>query len=559
MVLKTKKQKIITGLCAALLIPALISVPILATYVNQKQPIKELNNQTPTRISELSDYEQHIEETANDNAVDFFVNDWSSSFGYLHQISLIYAKQAINKTNKIASKKTIVLVPDPEFSHSDYYLNHKRENKAATRANWNQLANDNVFLYNSYKDTRAYKDNPPTVPIISEFSSQTIDYHLSWFDQDQKYNFYLHHFFFDRLVDQNEWYTILRMIKQANKIVLIPDGNAELRYSYYDYLKHIKNLKQANIAFDKQTLNQHITNIKNLKSDQELNNYYNKQMQGNISLLTAMFNSDLFVDIGIEPDFYKTSAFSEISDHLYPIIRSNLNFKSVADKLLLTDDARVWFINKYQSSFFLNDKKLTDFIISKNKTIDINKPNLVFVGSSLFYKEDPKNNEHVYKELRAWVAEIKKKYPNANHIFKLHPIFNVLDQEGYIRRFFDEENIIILSSTIPFENLLLVDYYNHLNNKNDFSFLNQKTYLWGFQPTTSLIVTSTYILNSLDYNNKALDMFDLNNFLVAQTYDVVKRGDHKIGVNYKPVNIKHIDTSYKPLVELKKLKPYKLT
>lgn len=158
MLFKNKKQAIATWLCASLLVPVLITIPILTTHltknIQQRKLKSEPKLQKALRISQPSDYENHIEQTANDNVIDFFINDWSSSFSYLHQIGLIYGKQAINKSNNLPIKKTIVLVPTPEFSHSDYYQNHKRQNNPATRANWNQLANDGVFLYNSYKIPR---------------------------------------------------------------------------------------------------------------------------------------------------------------------------------------------------------------------------------------------------------------------------------------------------------------------------------------------------------------------------------------------------------------------
>lgn len=67
-------------------------------------------------------WEQHIQKTANDGFVDFYLTDWSASFSYLQLLNILFAKQAVNKQNNQPIKKSIFAVPDHEFNHDPFYI-----------------------------------------------------------------------------------------------------------------------------------------------------------------------------------------------------------------------------------------------------------------------------------------------------------------------------------------------------------------------------------------------------------------------------------------------------
>lgn len=214
----------------------------------------------------------------------------------------------------------------------------------------------------------------------------------------------------------------------------------------------------------------------------------------------------------------------------------------------------------FERTFRIYNKTFLDFIIDGKQYYDPKKQNLIFMGSSLFKDNVLKDRKIVKQELQQWALKIKNKYPNANYFFKLHPIYNQNQVLDYIQEITNGIfKPIILDAKTPWENILLKDYLSIKNNKA-FLFKDKNTpnfSLWGFQPTTSALLTSfDFIRNNTKLtNDEAQSIIGFDNFLVGKNYDILRR-DYELNKDYTNENLQILERIYGQLIFAKILKKF---
>lgn len=123
--------------------------------------------------------------------------------------------------------------------------------------------------------------------------------------------------------------------------------------------------------------------------------------------------------------------------------------------------------------------------------------------------------------------------------------------------FFESENIIMLDTKTAFENILILIT---LTLKNQLLMIlvlliNQLIYE-VFNQVLHVLVSTISMLKDIS-QEKVDQMVDLNNFLIANSFDMILKDSHDQTKNYYQTNLEHLRSIYDPLVELKIIKPYK--
>lgn len=319
-----------------------------------------------------SDKNKFLIQQKNKNPT-FHINEWNASFAYLQQFNAIIGEIEAKKDNlnnqnfsKAKTNKIITFVPYIELD-SNKYLTNQAISKD-TRVNWisviNQYANNNehnlmatsndLLIYSNLKQTPKYQiDNKKLKEDFvknNNWLSENVDYHLSIF-KDIKYDFYLSHWCYQYWIDQNRLDVILKLIYNANKIILYPDGNAELYYVANYYAQAIKNLIREDPHLSKQKINDHLNNFINMKSFLEAKNYFSSQLNNNKDWLTVFVLNKLFKIFTIDESWVDSKYFSFNKELMPKSYKIRTNYASVLNSLNLSLDAKNQFKKKFWAHF----------------------------------------------------------------------------------------------------------------------------------------------------------------------------------------------------------------
>lgn len=315
------------------------------------------------------------------------------------------------------------------------------------------------------------------------------------------------------------------IIKHANKITLLSDGNAQ-PYTFIrdNYIKWVKNQKES-------------------YSEAELLKFWNeyKQSEGlempidyhffyTLSDKIRIFNLNNGYMQPLNDDLEKRGfGWAKLNVYAYP-----LNPETFYEYLEINDENNVR--NDYLTVNKLKNKSFLDLVVDGKNNYNPNKKNLVFMGSSLFRKTNDdewrfQTQKYALDEIHEFFAKINELYPQDeyNYFFKLHPVYNLEESKIYLNYLLGEQanKAILLDSGIAWENMLVVDYENIANGSSVLFTPDgkSKTQLYGLQgTTTTLLATMTFLKESFGWNNKEIKSFvNLANFPLSNKFNIIKR------------------------------------
>ncbi|ACI60317.1 hypothetical protein [Ureaplasma urealyticum] len=556
----------------------LISTLVSCAQQNKisKSDLFDFSEQEPTQ------WEKEIIDSAKNKNPTFHINEWNASFAYLQEFNAIIGELEAKKDNlnsndfsKAKTNKIITFIPYVEFDSNKYLGNQIISDN--TRVNWpsiiSQYTNNkqhdlmaftnDLLIYSNLKQTPKYqvdnKDLKEDFVRNNNWLNENIDYHLSIF-KDIKYDFYLSHWLYQYWIDQNRLDVVLKLIYHANKIILYPDGNAELYYVANYYAQAVKNLISKDPHLSKQKIDDHLHNFINMKSFKEAKNYFSSKLNNNKDWLTVFVLNKLFKIFAIDESWVDCDYFKFSKEFMPKSYKIRTNYANVLNSLNLSLTAKNQFKKNFEYAFRMHNKTFLDFIVDGKQYYDPKKQNLIFMGSSLFKDNVLKDRKIVKQELQQWALKIKNKYPNANYFFKLHPIYNQNQVLDYIQEITNGIfKPIILDAKTPWENILLRDYLSIKNNKAVlFKDKNTPNFsLWGFQPTTSALLTSfDFIRNNTKLtNDEVQSIIGFDNFLVGKNYDILRR-DYEPNKDYTNQNLQILERTYGQLIFAKILKKF---
>ncbi|VEU70239.1 coiled-coil domain-containing protein [Mycoplasmopsis glycophila] len=327
---------------------------------------------------------------------------------------------------------------------------------------------------------------------------------------------------FDAKEDMRNW-----IFKHANKIVFISDGNAQ---QYHFIENHYQNwaLNDKPRQYSKSEL---------------LEIWNNFQQNDNVNKLPIDFEyfytlEEKFKIYNLEKNYINSfngklrsrgKEWAVLNINQYPV-----DPYEIQNYLQVTNQD---FINEFLTVNKINKTSFLDFIIKGREKFDPRKKNLIFIGSSLFKKNNKgwriNQNQRAYQEIQNYIAKLKELYPLSeyNYFFKLHPSYLKSDADEYIDLLFGTEDAknsaILLDPTLAWEYLMSIDIQNM---QNDSSILfnsdgTSKTELFGLQGTTTVLLTTMVLLNShFGWDAEQIKTFvNFHNFPLSNTFNILSR------------------------------------
>ncbi|AKA49793.1 hypothetical protein VO56_00685 [Mycoplasmopsis gallinacea] len=337
------------------------------------------------------------------------------------------------------------------------------------------------------------------------------------------------------------------IIKHANKITLLSDGNAQpYKFIRDNYIKWAKNQKDH---YTKEQLLDYWNKHKASPGVQlDINYHFFYTLDEKIKIFNL---NNSYIEPFNEELRNRGLDWAQLKIHQYPLNPNTINeYLNLPNNNIVEDYLKL--NNLYQKSFL-------DFVIQGKEVYDPNKKNLIFMGSSLFRKNEKTGEwrfatqEYALDEIKSFFAKIEELYPVSeyNYFFKLHPVYNETESKEYINFLLGDlsNKAILLNSSIAWENMLTVDYEQIKNNKSILFTENgeSKTHLYGIQGTTTVILsTITFLKEALKWNDEQVKNFvDIKNFPLSNTFDIVKRDIHYATPDEaKKANTKQMNSVY---------------
>ncbi|WP_391591736.1 hypothetical protein MCAV_07060 [[Mycoplasma] cavipharyngis] len=511
-----------------------------------------------------SAYNEHPSVFISRNASQFFI----SSF-----IALVAQLQLINKQENKHPYNDVVYLIDSEVNSYQKTLNNEpqRFNFAHLLSKYGDVAlktYSQQFNVNSGKllvlDNPKYLENYSFSDYFSDYSifprtEQELRAYLKPYLDNcvELFDFYIPDISYTALNKQTRDF----ILKHANKIVILSDGNAQpYKFINDNYINYIKNQKKH---YTKEQLLQAWDSLKTDKPSQiDYHYFYTLEEKFRIYNLSGKyiqaFNDDLDK---------KNLSWAKINIHDYP-----LNYSNIAKYLnkYLSELNEKEFLDDYNKLVNLHNKKLEDLIVHGKEKLDKSKKNLIFVGSSLFRQDQGKewriiSDTQSRSELHKYFKKILELYPSSeyNYLYKLHPVYRGEQALEYIKHFTNghEGQAIILDPSISWENMLALDMQeiesgNSLlfdKDKKDFEKNNVKTKLFGIQPTSTVLL-ATLVMLQAQFNitlDQALSFVDPKNFPISDNFNIVKRDLHYKGEQGQTANRKELYSVYKYFIDTK--------
>lgn len=362
--------------------------------------------------------------------------------------------------------------------------------------------------------------------------------------------------FFD--IMENHYNILEKIIRHANKILIVSDGAYHTK-TYITFLQKIlikelfsrEQIIHSLYEFRKNNMalnNNLIVNLLSLKNYESLNE-----------------NSKFHFISHINYDSYQNTIKPYWNVNVF-----DTSFYNYAQYLFTKEATKNKFLNTFSNLFLFNINTMNDIMINGYDTYDKNKRNAIFLGSSLFAKDNNsnitrlENFPNITLAVRKQMDELLNKFPNDqyNIIFKLHPVYNGENAIKYIQYITDNKiiNPIIINPKIPLEVLISNDYYwhkNNLNNNNLESFIfreneiyNPKewTTYFGLQPSTTAIHTTRLFYESTFNISKyeSASLISMENFPIPVMFSTLhKMKKDNYYFNYSKENIEIINNIYK--------------
>ena len=314
--------------------------------------------------------------------------------------------------------------------------------------------------------------------------------------------------------------------------------------------------------------------LNNEKANISNNDIFNLLLLKKYEIIKSNSNYDFIHFINYDANIFNSI---DINDNLrWNESAFSTNFVDYS-KLIKNEEQKNRFLNVYSNLFFDYDLSYNKVFINGSDQYDPNKKNAIFIGSSLFKPLDGQvtaNNysrltsmPNVLKEVQSTLQTFLDKYPPSeyNIIFKLHPVFSNADDPqnlgaiNYVKLITNNQitNPIIVSSSIPLESWISIDYYNYSTNNltsPSIIFRSDSPQTWttffGLQATTTTIQTTRLFYQSTFNLDKEIvaNQIPLSNFPVPKYFPVVKRlsVDNFILEDFTDDNLKQILKIYEP-------------
>ncbi|WP_029512523.1 hypothetical protein [Mycoplasmopsis iners] len=515
--------------CLSSLIVSL-SLPLVAANCN-----KTTGNQTkPTNPVENIIYEKNlIFEPFFDDLKDSATNEFPSIFVsrnaaqyFISSFIQLVGQLELSKNDQSITNKNMFLI-----DHNVWQYENRELDATNQRFNLNYLLNSygdkhlkqngklEVFENTKYLDPSSdtnYLVFPRTVSEIENYLKEYLDSGVSKFD------FYIPDISLigmDKTV--RDW-----IIKRANKIVILSDGNAQpykfIRDKYLTWVEKQKTFYSKEELIAKWIEFQN-SNNENLTLDWR----YFLTLTDKFKI----YNLDSSYIDALNQDLEnKGFGWAKLNINQYPLTPTAFYsyFPEIGEK----------FIEQFNKVNNLENKTFLDFIVKGQNNYDPNKKNLIFMGSSLFRHNEKDGRwrlsyqQYALDEIRSFFNKVHELYPRSeyNYFFKLHPVYNIEQSVEYINMILGENSddyALILNSQIAWENMLAVDFTNLRNNKSILFDSNKhsKTELYGLQATTTTILsTMTFLKTELKWNDDKIKSFvDIQNFPLSNKFNIITR------------------------------------
>ncbi|WP_029513032.1 hypothetical protein [Mycoplasmopsis iners] len=407
------------------------------------------------------------------------------------------------------------------------------------------LVLDNLKYATKNQEDKAYSTIPTTLEELTTYLQPYLEAGIDKFD------FYIPDVSLIALSDEDR--TVVRdwIFKHANKIVILSDGNSQP----YDFIENYY-LNFALKAGKSYTQAELLKHWNDLQADEYIKMPIDYRYFFTLQEKVKIYNlENTYINAFNQRLENAGKAWAKLNIKSYPI-----NPFMYKDYIQFAENI------DYQGDFErLNQiygKSFLDFIVEGKNNYSANKKNLIFIGSSLFRKNENgwrlNQNENVYNEVKAYIAKIKELYPadQYNYFFKLHPSYSAQDAVEYIKLLFGDDeyaNTITLNPTIAWENMLSIDYHN-IENGTSVLFdqnNNSRTQLYGLQGTTTVLLTTmTFLKQTFGWDLEKMKSFvNIRNFPLANTFNILTRDtyytDHKQGYQ---ANISKMEQVYKYFV-----------
>ncbi|MEA4162509.1 hypothetical protein [Mycoplasma sp. 4404] len=408
------------------------------------------------------------------------------------------------------------------------------------------LVLDNLKYTTNNQEDKAYSTIPTTLEELTTYLQPYLEAGIDKFD------FYIPDVSLIALSDEDRVVVRDWIFKHANKIVILSDGNSQpydfIENYYLNFaLKTGKSYTQAEL----------LKHWNDLQADEYIKMPIDCRYFFTLQEKVKIYNlENTYINAFNQRLENAGKAWAKLNIKSYPI-----NPFMYKDYMQFAENI------DYQGDFErLNQiygKSFLDLIVEGKNNYSANKKNLIFMGSSLFKKNERgwrlNQNENAYNEVKAYFAKIKELYPadQYNYFFKLHPSYSAQDAVEYIKLLVGEEeyaNTITLNPTIAWENMLAIDYHNIekgtsvLFDQNN----NSRTQLYGLQGTTTVLLTTmTFLKQTFSWDLEKMKSFvNIQNFPLANTFNILSRDtyyiDHKKGYQ---ANIAKMEQVYKYFVD----------
>ncbi|VEU76537.1 hypothetical protein [Mycoplasmopsis columboralis] len=317
------------------------------------------------------------------------------------------------------------------------------------------------------------------------------------------------------------------MLAHANKLVILSDGNAQPYYFMNG--NYVPWAKKQSKSYSKEELLASWNSLKTSTPNKiDFRYYYTLTDKVRIYNL-----SNKYIEF-FNKDLQKANrSWAQLKVYNSPLNYTTLlkDFKEFSQEEFTLD---------YQQLNHLYKKTFQDLIVHGKEHLDKNKKNIVFIGSSLFKKDQNGNTKvvtdpRIKAEVHAYFEKIRQLYPESeyNYLYKLHPVYKDQEAIEYVKLITNnhDQNAIILDPSISWENMLTLEFQALENNesilfsKDDFIANTSKTMLFGFQPTTTVLL-STLVMLQAQFNidlTKALLFVNPNNFPLAGSFNMINR------------------------------------
>ncbi|QDF64878.1 hypothetical protein [Mycoplasma nasistruthionis] len=367
-----------------------------------------------------------------------------------------------------------------------------------------------------------YNDYPKSPAELEAYLKPYLDKGITKFD------FYVPDISLSQMEYRDTYKTLL---KYANKVVILSDGNAQPYYFVNSNYAQFVNGQKGLQVKDASQLARYWENYHNDTGDkihfQNFLRYTDKVRIYNITGKYVEYFKKQFAQRGVEWANFK------IED-------SPLNYTTLAKSIDNIDTVR--YIDELTSLYNLKGKSFEDLIVSGANNLDKSKKNLVFIGSSLFTKLRGelrlKTQEIPRAEIHKYFNKMLELYPTSeyNYIYKLHPAFRDADAVEFIKEFTNghENEAIILDPSISWENIVAAEAERIATNTsvlfdaNDFKNGQSKTQLFGVQPSSTVLLATIAMLRDIFQitTDQATLMVNPPNFPISEAFNMIYRDQY---------------------------------